>query len=194
MAQNDAGTHGAAWHKADTAHSRNVKGLKNENPGALAGATGADFEVGNFKGEPYRNPGVSSNRKSESALSRFMQARHKRMSRVLGYCLTLDTPEGWRDFSLIAMARMSPRERVSLAFAALNTLETDVAELTAAAVTGAAGDPLPAFLGGMEGARSWAAWASRSELKAYALACFEAMAPKDRAAFYRRIGTVEVAA
>lgn len=48
FAQNDAGTPQREWHKSDTANSRNVPGIfgpddapKNENPGALAGATGA---------------------------------------------------------------------------------------------------------------------------------------------------------
>ena len=40
--QNDAGTRGQDWHKSDTAHSGNVLTPANENPGALAGATGAD--------------------------------------------------------------------------------------------------------------------------------------------------------
>lgn len=123
-----------------------------------------------------------------------MKPQHKRLSRMLGYCLCLDTPEAWHGFSLAATLSLSRQERVSLAFAALNALEADDAEMTAAAVIGATGAPLPPFLGGMDDARSWASWASHSELKAYALACFEAMTPKDQAAFYAHIGTVEVAA
>lgn len=40
--QNDAGTCRQPWHKSDTACSVHVPARENENPGALAGATGAD--------------------------------------------------------------------------------------------------------------------------------------------------------
>ena len=56
------------------------------------------------------------------------------------------------------------------------------------------GDPLPPFLGGMDDARFWASYATRQELNAFSLACFEAMAPQDHAAFFRHISDIEVAA
>lgn len=49
------------------------------------------------------------------------------------------------------------------------------------------GASIPAFSGIMAEARDWAAWASRAELKAYALASFEAMGPRDQAAFLAHI-------
>lgn len=53
---NETGTRGDLWHKSDTGSSRNVlgRGRENENPGALAGATGAEYEGVNFKTEGYR--------------------------------------------------------------------------------------------------------------------------------------------
>jgi hypothetical protein len=114
-----------------------------------------------------------------------MKPEHKRMARMLGYSLTLGTADAWAAF----MA-----ERGALAFCALNSLDPDDAELTAAAAIGEAGAPLPTFLGGMEEARFWASCASRSERKAYALACFEAMSATDQAAFHRHISEMEVAA
>lgn len=165
-----------------------------ENPDALAGATGAAFEVGNFKTHSYRNPGASSNRKSGNIIARAMAPRHKQMSRLLGYSLLLGTSEAWQSFGLISATRLTVQERAFMVAVLLATLDPEsVADIAATAV-GAAGDPSPPFLGGMEDARSWASWASPSELKAYALACFEAMTPKDQAAFYSHIGTVEVAA
>ena len=116
------------------------------------------------------------------------------MSRMLGFSLMLGDPEAWAGFSLMARLRLSVFERAGLAVAALKSLPEDHAMMTAAAVFGAAGEPLPAFLGGMDDARSWAAMASLEELKAYALAAFEAMPQRDQAAFYRHIGTMEVAA
>ena len=123
-----------------------------------------------------------------------MKPEHKRMSRALGYALTLGDPVAWGGFSALCRARLTVIERASLAVAALRSLPDDFALDTSAAALGATSAPLPAFLGGMEDARSWASWASPSELKAYALACFEAMPPKDQAAFFRHISTVEVAA
>lgn len=46
-----------------------------------------------------------------------------------------------------------------------------------------AGQPIPPLFAVMAEARDWASWASRAELKAYALACFERLNDADRAAF-----------
>ncbi len=116
------------------------------------------------------------------------------MSRALGYCLTLGTSDAWADFSALAVLRLSDEERAALAFAALCSLEPAHAERTAAAVIGEAGCPLPAFLSPMDDARFWASIAGRSELKAYVLASYEALSPKDQAAFFRHISEMEVAA
>lgn len=167
---------------------------ENENPGALAGATGVELEAASFKAKDYPKAASASNRKSGNIIAHVMSPRHKRMSRMLGYSLLLGTPEAWQAFGLVAAVRLSADERTALAAVCLATLSPDVATSISAAVIGAAGDPLPPFLGDMADARDWASWASRSELKAYALAAFEAMAPADKAGFYRHIGTVEVAA
>ena len=45
------------------------------------------------------------------------------------------------------------------------------------------GQPIAAFASIMEEASFWADMASTAELKAYALACYNRMAPSDRAAF-----------
>jgi hypothetical protein len=123
-----------------------------------------------------------------------MKPEHKRMSRMLGYTLMLGTPEAWAAFRFVAGVRLSEGERAMMAYFTLTALRPENADLTACTAIGSAGDPLPAFLGGMGHARHWAKWANASELKAYALACFEAMEPRDQAAFFRHISTVEVAA
>jgi len=123
-----------------------------------------------------------------------MKSEHDRMSRVLGYCLTLGTADAWSKFSFVAAVRLSEEERSALALAVLNSLEVDLAQDVAAASIGSAGTPLPPFLGFMDEARFWATYANRSEIKAYALACFEAMGAKDQAAFTRHIRETELAA
>lgn len=50
-----------------------------------------------------------------------------------------------------------------------------------------AGEPIPALINIMAEARDWAAWASRSELKAYALASFERLTLADRTAFLSHV-------
>lgn len=139
------------------------------------------------------NP-LPSNKKSRSNLGKHMKLEHKRMSRMLGYCLTLGTPDAWCGFKVAAAARLSDAERAALAFSCLNALEDQHAHMTAAAAMGSAGVPLPAMLGGMEEARSWAACATRQELKAFALAAFEAMNAADQAAFFQHIREMEIAA
>lgn len=116
------------------------------------------------------------------------------MSRMLGYTLHLDEPEAWGGFSTVCRARLTLFERTGLAAAALGSLPAPHAFDVASAALGAAGGPLPAFLGGMDDARFWAGIASPQELKVYALACFEAMAPRDQAAFFRHISAIEVVA
>lgn len=123
-----------------------------------------------------------------------MKPEHKRMSRMLGYCLTLGTADAWSGFSFVAAERLSETERAALAFSTLNSLELDHAEMTAVAVLGLANGPIPSLLGGMDEARFWASCAARSELKAHALAAYEAMTSTDQAAFIRHITSREVAA
>jgi len=110
---------------------------------------------------------------------------------MLGYCLTLGTANAWAGFSTVAAARLSDTERAALGFASLQSLSPDFAEMTAAAALGAAGDPLPPFLGGLRDAEGWAQLATRAELKAYALAAYEAMPAPDQAAFFRHISEVD---
>lgn len=45
------------------------------------------------------------------------------------------------------------------------------------------GAPIPPLMSAMDEARSWAEWATPFELKAYCLACYNAMPPKDQAGF-----------
>ncbi len=148
------------------------------------------------KSAPKKTKGYREtvNRKRPANFSDFAKPEHKSLSRTLGYSLTLGTVEAWSTFAFVASARLSPMERGSIAAAALKSMPLDLATMAAAAVIGAAGDPLPAFLGGMDDARHWASMASRSERKAYALAAYEAMTAKDRAAFSRHITGKGVAA
>lgn len=134
----------------------------------------------------------ASNRKSDGILSKNIKPGHKRLSRMLGVTLLLDTVEAWAGFRFVTMVRMSEGQRAMLAYFALTSLAPENAERTAAEALGAVGNPLPAFLNGMDEARFWARCATRNELRAYADAAFEAMTPGDQAAFARRVINKEV--
>jgi hypothetical protein len=124
-----------------------------------------------------------------------MKPAHKRMSRVMGYVLTIGGADAWAGFSTVAKARLTIEERAALAWAALRALDaSDQVEMIAQAVMQSAGSPLPTFLNPISDARWWASIASRSERKAYALAAYEALSEQDQMAFRRHIGEVEIAA
>lgn len=123
-----------------------------------------------------------------------MKPDHKRMSRVMGYALTVG-PESWASVPAVAKARMTIEERTAWAWAALRSLDTPAqAEQVAEAVLRFADYPLPTFLSPMEDARSWASFASLKERKAYALAAYEALPLRDQMAFRNHISEVEIAA
>ncbi len=128
-----------------------------------------------------------------SLLAQNLKAAHKRMSRTLGYCLHLDEPERWQDCAALAAVHLTKRELAAAAWAFLRGLPAKDREDVAATALGASGDPLPAFLGGMDDARHWASVASPAELKAYALAAYEALPVADQNKFRWHIGSDEVA-
>ncbi|WP_127114043.1 hypothetical protein [Shimia sediminis] len=117
------------------------------------------------------------------------------MSRVLGYALTLGSPDAWGGFTTVATARLTIQERAALAWAALRSLDSpEQAEMVAEAVFEFAGHPLPTFLNPMDDARWWASFASLAERKAFALAAYEALSTREQMAFRRHISEVEIVA
>lgn len=110
---------------------------------------------------------------------------------MLGFCLTLGTESAWAGFCALAAVRLEMDERAALAFASLGSLPLPQAETVARVLFGAAGAPVPSFLGGMNEARSWAAMATEAELKCYAAAAYDAMSRANQIAFDRRNSEVE---
>ena len=62
-------------------------------------------------------------------MSLYAKDEHKRAARILGYALTLDTVEGWWSFAQVIAARLTVKERTSLVFMAIQSLEYDDAVL-----------------------------------------------------------------
>ncbi|MBL9061712.1 hypothetical protein [Tabrizicola sp.] len=107
--------------------------VENENPGALAGATGADKLWESFTTEEYRNRALAAT-------------------------------------ALCAAIAECERDDV-------------LAIMEAALLSMRAGAPDPVFAFVMQEANEWAAFASKAERKAYALASFNRLSAPDRAAF-----------
>lgn len=134
MMQNGARTRTQLRHKSDTACSLDVPPDRaNENPGALAGATGAEFKDW--------LSWVDNNLNRESSARGLIEA----------------------------VLACDPRDRIPLMERFIEAMRC--------------GAPMPTIGGIMAEARDWAAWACRAELKAYALASYEAMNGRDQAAF-----------
>ena len=112
----------------------------NENPGALAGATGAELHTIGIVSIEYRN-------RAEAAIS---------------LCLSI--------------GNCDPQDACEIMEAALLDL--------------GAGQLQPPLFSVMDAAADWAEWASVTELKAYALACYHRMRAADRVAFLAFVGRV----
>lgn len=108
----------------------------------------------------------------------------KRVSRSLGYALWLDDTDLWFGLPVIFQARLGTRQRATLAFMALKSLDHDDASLAAEkALAGGAGQPIAPLFNHMDEAAFWADMAVPDELDAYCLACFKRMAPRRQSAF-----------
>ncbi len=115
--------------------------LAKENPGALAGASGA-LDMGNvFKSQAYRNRAAAA---------------------------------------------------TSLALAIANCDPSDACEIMAAALSDLSiGMPIAPLISVMDEAGFWADLATQDELKAYTLACFTRMTPRNKAAFLGYVGGLQ---
>ncbi|SIT83487.1 hypothetical protein [Pontibaca methylaminivorans] len=156
--------------------------LEKENPGALAGATGAEHSS-----DAYSCSRSEYTPATGGSATDHVQPGHRRALHVLGLALALGDADAWAAFGALAARHLTETERAGLAFAALARLAPKQAERVAAAALDAAGAPLPAFLGDMAEARLWASLASRTERKAFALAAFESLDETDRASFLQHV-------
>ena len=122
-----------------------------------------------------------------NAISLYAKTAHKKAARLLGYALILGDFDSWEAASAIWQARLTDTERAALAWAAMRSLDEDHAREVAYTVIQGAGAPLPPFISPMDEASFWADIASESELKAYALACFNRLSKRDQRAFLSHV-------
>lgn len=91
-----------------------------ENAGAAGTATGVK---GIDEVAKLRRDITSKSRRS--TMSKYIQPAHKSASRMLGYALTLNDAFGWEGAALVFGAFLCQRERLGLAYAALEALRDD---------------------------------------------------------------------
>ena len=111
-------------------------GPANENPGALAGATGA---VSNDLTTELHN----KRKTRPSAIRDFASDRHKRATRMIGFGLIADSPHVWADVADVLAIRLTDLERAALAFAALVSLDSPSRQLTFRAAEWGVADDRP---------------------------------------------------
>lgn len=108
----------------------------------------------------------------------------KRVSRSIGYALWLDTYDDWAGLSVILRARLSDKQRASLAFMVMRSLDCEQMGAVANAVM-PQGTPAPMapFINHVDEAAFWADMAEPEALDAYCLASFNAMTSSRQTAF-----------
>ncbi len=159
---------------------------RNESPGSRGGAAGADAGL-------EKSAETGSQKALRIATLEAAKPRHRAVAAALAAVLSLDEGEvaAWADLAVILRARLTERERALIANAFLRSLDPEIREGVASiALRGDRpdiGDPLPSFGNVLEDARFWASKASRRELKAYALAAFEALPQRDRRNFIAHV-------
>lgn len=157
-------------------------GLTKENAANLAGFNGA---IRTESTENSRNKHTP--KRGVAAISKYYKDRHKRAARMLGYCLTLNTPDVWLGAADFLRKRLTMPELVGLAYSILEALPRDIALEAAQARLGGAGQPIAPLFSFMDQAAFWADMAEPEEAEAYCLASFNRMAPGRKVAFLSHV-------
>lgn len=151
-----------------------------ENPGELAGSTGANTQKSGMP-TTYSDGGAAATPKPGHAL--------------IGEAVIEALGELGADriaaLSTVMQVFLTRREIGGLAWAFVRALDAEDAEAVFEAVHGGAGAPLPPFGEIAFDAEHWASGATEDELRAYAVAIFRAMSGADRRAFLDYAGRAQ---
>ncbi len=113
--------------------------------------------------------------------------RHKRASRMLGFCLTDGTLDCWASGSLVWCARLSDGERILVSWSFLRTLPPEVAVRTLEAAHLETECPLPNLISPEDEAAFWAFWADYADVKACTLAGFNRLSSSDQLGLLKHV-------
>ncbi len=112
-----------------------------------------------------------------------ISGEHKSAARALGFALTLGDFDAWAETRFIWGARLKPAEIGAMAYTCLTAIEPETAWDVVETALGTAGRPLPPFMYLSSEAAFWASVAAPDELRAFALASFNAMNVRDQSDF-----------
>ena len=118
---------------------------------------------------------------------------HQRATNMLGYALTLGDTDTWLCAVQVLKARLSDKELAELSYVSLKAQGPDNAAMTAEAVLGQFGTPMPPLISVMDEASFWADFADPKYVKACVIAGFNRMLDRDQIAFLDYIKGREVA-
>ena len=118
-------------------------------------------------------------------LKKYMPDAYKRVARVVGYCLILgEGADVWHGLTVVLTARLTPQERVAMAWAVLRSLTPDqVVAVAETVLPEGSSAPIAPLFNHMDEAAFWADMAEPEALEAYCLASFKAMPRGRQAAF-----------
>ena len=112
---------------------------------------------------------------------------YKRVARMVGYTLLLgEDTENWHSLTVVLTARLTPQERVAMAWAVLRSLTPEqVIAVAEAVLPDGTSAPIAPLFSRMDEAAFWADIAEPEALEAYCLASFRAMPRQRKAAFLK---------
>jgi hypothetical protein len=118
-------------------------------------------------------------------LSKYMPDAHKRVARMIGYTLLQGgDADNWHGLTVVLTARLTPQERVAMAWAVLRSLTPEqVVDVAQTVLPDGVGAPIAPLFNHMDEAASWGDMAEPEAHEAYCLVGFNAMPAKRKAAF-----------
>ena len=119
-----------------------------------------------------------------NTLSKYMPDAYKRVARTLGYSLLLTDADAWHGLTVVLTARLTPQEKIAMAWAVLRSLTPEqIVDVVQTVLPEGVGSPIAPLFNHMDEAVFWADMAAPDELDAYCLASFNRMAPARQSAF-----------
>ncbi len=117
------------------------------------------------------------------SFEKMLSDKHRRVSRSLAFLLHDGDNDRWCDAWIIWRARLTPTERVQLAYSSIKSLDPEQTLMVVETVFASWGVPLPPFLDLVGESSDWAAFAHPEQRNAVFFACWNEMSPKERAEF-----------
>tara|TARA_B100000767_G_scaffold154562_1_gene145395 strand:- start:93 stop:488 length:396 start_codon:yes stop_codon:yes gene_type:complete len=127
-------------------------------------------------------------------LSKYMPDAYKRVARTVGCSLLMTDADTWHGLTVVLTARLSARERVTMAWAVLRSLTPEqIVAVAETVLPKGSRAPIAPLFNHMDEAAFWADLAEPEALEAYCLASFNTMTSPRKAAFLEFVQGRQVA-